>query len=229
MVRVSRGTLKKIFFKANQCFLSSWKWARITRHKIDNQKSKLSLLAQFQAWWIAKSSEEDGNYYQQSREQVIAAKIIIKVASLAKTIFYDSIKHICEECKEGSPKCPKVRSTLENWSLTRVPNPWEKYVDSKHCWAVFWNRHKYLSVLYPNIYSLHQQASKIERTRGCKNLWRWNVERIMAIKEHLSQQWCIDILLAIIYIPYLSFLKAKWNGKGIGSVEKSVSIKAICL
>jgi len=39
----------------------------------------------------------------------------------------------------------------------------------------------------------------------------------------------IDISLAIIYIPYLSFLKAKWNGKGIGSVEKSASIKAICL
>jgi len=102
---------------------------------------------------------------------------------LSKTIFFDSIKHICEECKEGSPKCPKVRSTLENWSLTRVSNPWDKYIESKHCWALFWNRHKYLSVLYPNIYSLHQQASQIERSRGCKNLWRWNVERIMAIKE----------------------------------------------
>ncbi len=59
-----------------------------------------------------------------------------------------------------------------NWSLTRVPNPWDKYVDSKHCWAVFWNRHKYLSVLYPNIYTLQRQVSKIERTRGPKNLWR---------------------------------------------------------
>jgi hypothetical protein len=48
-------------------------------------------------------------------------------------------------------------------------------------------------------------------------------------KKHLSQQECIDVLLAIIYIPYLSFLKAKWNGKGIGSVAKSVSIEAICL
>jgi hypothetical protein len=56
-----------------------------------------------------------------------------------------------------------------------------------------------------------------------------NLNGIGYVKKHLLQQWCIDIYLAIIYIPYLSFLKAKWNGNGIGSMEKSASIKAICL
>jgi len=110
-----------------------------------------------------------------------------------------------KSARKGVQNVPSEKKHIGNWSLTRVPNPWYKYVDSKHCWERFSEIGTNTCRFYiQNIYSLHRQASKIERTRGSKNLWRWNVERIMAIKEPMMDK----ARLTFFSKPLLHILKA---------------------
>jgi len=101
-----------------------------------------------------------------------------------------------KSARKGVQNVPSEKKHIGNWSLTRVPNPWHKYVDSKHCWERFseigTNTCRFYIQIYTHFTDKYQKLKELEvlRTFGgemLKESWQSKNQWWTKLASHFFQ------------------------------------------